>query len=178
MLLGNGDGTFQPPITYALGGSGSPTAIVAGDFNGDGRTRPGRSPDTSPDDVSVLLGNGDGTFVDPGQFDHDPSRHAPGGRRQRRRHRRCPGRRRGRRYPLSPGHPRAARHLRAARHGQPRLSPRATSPGSRTPIEGPCSPASTPRTTPSRSTPTATAASSGSARSRPASSRRRSSRPT
>ena len=40
MLLGNGDGTFQPQVTYAVGSG--PDAIVAGDFNGDGRTRPGR----------------------------------------------------------------------------------------------------------------------------------------
>ena len=40
VLLGNGDGTFQPQVTYAVGIE--PDAIVAGDFNGDGRTRPGR----------------------------------------------------------------------------------------------------------------------------------------
>ena len=34
VLLGNGDGTFQPQVTYAVGSS--PDAIVAGDFNGDG----------------------------------------------------------------------------------------------------------------------------------------------
>ena len=36
VLLGNGDGTFQPQVTYAVGSD--PDAIVAGDFNGDGRT--------------------------------------------------------------------------------------------------------------------------------------------
>ena len=35
VLLGNGDGTFQPQVTDAVGSS--PDAIVAGDFNGDGR---------------------------------------------------------------------------------------------------------------------------------------------
>ena len=108
VLLGNGDGTFQPPVTYAVGAR--PCALVAGDFTGDGRTdlavancgverRVGAAgqrrrhlpapgdlrrgvradrlvPATSPatagldlavanvdsDDVSVLLGNGDGTF--------------------------------------------------------------------------------------------------------------------
>ena len=59
VLLGNGDGTFQPQVTYAVGSS--PVALVAGDFNGDGR------PDLAvanygANDVSVLLGNGDGTF--------------------------------------------------------------------------------------------------------------------
>jgi hypothetical protein len=37
VLLGNGDGTFQAPIQLASGGL-DPTAIAAGDFNGDGRT--------------------------------------------------------------------------------------------------------------------------------------------
>ena len=42
-----------------------PSALVAGDFNGDGRTRPGRRQLRSTgDDASVLLGNGDGTFQD------------------------------------------------------------------------------------------------------------------
>ena len=36
VLLGNGDGTFQPQVTYAVGQC--PDAIVAGDFTGDGRT--------------------------------------------------------------------------------------------------------------------------------------------
>ncbi len=34
VLLGNGDGTFQPQVTYAVGSD--PVAIVAGDFTGDG----------------------------------------------------------------------------------------------------------------------------------------------
>ena len=38
-----------------------PDAIVAGDFTGDGRTRPGRRK-LGDNTVSVLLGNGDGTF--------------------------------------------------------------------------------------------------------------------
>ena len=174
VLLGNGDGTFQPQVTYAVGSD--PDAIVAGDFTGDGQPRPGRrqrrfdndgvgaagqrrrhlpapghlrggvvpsrhrggrlhrrrparpgrrqlrhpttcrccwATATAPSSprsptrwdrrtrrhrggrlhrrrpprpgrrqlrrattVSVLLGNGDGTFADPGQLRHDPSRHA------------------------------------------------------------------------------------------------------
>ncbi len=65
VLLGNGDGTFQPAVQYAAGIA--PDAIVAGDFTGDGRVdlavtnSPGGS-GYSPGTVSVLLGNGDGTF--------------------------------------------------------------------------------------------------------------------
>ena len=61
-MLGNGDGTFQPQVTYAVGLT--PTSIVAGDFNGDGRTdlAVAERPDDWHRRVSVLLGNGDGTF--------------------------------------------------------------------------------------------------------------------
>lgn len=67
VLLSNPDGTFQPPITYALGtppfavGALDYDAIVAGDFNGDGRLDLAVV-NNLDDAVSVLLGNGDGTF--------------------------------------------------------------------------------------------------------------------
>ena len=62
VLLGNGDGTFQSPVGYSVGIN--PVSVVVGDFNGDG------IPDvavtdggfTSSGDVSLLLGNGDGTL--------------------------------------------------------------------------------------------------------------------
>ncbi len=59
VLLGNGDGTFQPSVPYAtdLGSS----AVVVGDFNHDGH-RDLAVTNQYTNDVSVLLGNGDGTF--------------------------------------------------------------------------------------------------------------------
>jgi FG-GAP-like repeat len=59
ILLGNGDGTFQPQTTDAVGTL--PASIVTADFNGDGK------PDLAvvnfyDNTISVLLGNGDGTF--------------------------------------------------------------------------------------------------------------------
>ena len=52
VLLGNGDGTFQSQVTYAVGNN--PVAIVTGDFTGDGRTDLAIANNGSGD-VSVLL---------------------------------------------------------------------------------------------------------------------------
>ncbi len=59
ILLGNGDGTFQPPASYTVGDS--PVAIAAGDFGGDGRLDLAVA-NSDSGNVSVLMGNGDGTF--------------------------------------------------------------------------------------------------------------------
>ncbi len=62
ILLGNGDGTFQPPITFLTGGGYSDSVAVA-DFNGDGKpdvavtTYGGNGTGTPPGIVSVLLNN-------------------------------------------------------------------------------------------------------------------------
>ncbi len=60
VLLGNGDGTFQPQVTYAVGQA--PQALVAGDFTGDGHLDLAVANGGS-NTVSMLLGKGDGTFA-------------------------------------------------------------------------------------------------------------------
>jgi hypothetical protein len=61
ILLGNGDGTFQPAQYYDAGFD--PTSVVVGDFNGDGQLDLAVTNYFTPNGtVSVLLGNGDGTF--------------------------------------------------------------------------------------------------------------------
>jgi hypothetical protein len=71
VLLGNGDGTFQPPVFYpqsvqtnALGYS-----VVVGDFNNDGKldiatTLYANGP-FGNQTLALSLGNGDGTFAAP-----------------------------------------------------------------------------------------------------------------
>jgi hypothetical protein len=59
VLLGNGDGTFQPAVEYADGSN--PNSVAVGDFNGDGKLDLVVA-NTTGNNVSVLLGNGDGTF--------------------------------------------------------------------------------------------------------------------
>lgn len=59
ILLGNGDGTFRPPVDYATGLDVN--AITVADLNHDGKLDLVTSNRCTPS-VSVLLGNGDGTF--------------------------------------------------------------------------------------------------------------------
>jgi hypothetical protein len=55
-LMGKGDGTFSSPKSYRAGLA--PHAIAAADFNGDGKLDLA----VAAANVSILLGNGDGTF--------------------------------------------------------------------------------------------------------------------
>jgi len=57
VLLGNGDGTFQPPVTTPVPNAYAP--FVVGDINGDG------VPDIVTPGLYILIGNGDGTFKTP-----------------------------------------------------------------------------------------------------------------
>jgi hypothetical protein len=69
ILLGNGDGTFQPaqPRDYPYGGGGNGNSAV-GDFRGSGVFDLAVA---NGNDVSVLLGNGNGSFL--------PAVHYPAG---------------------------------------------------------------------------------------------------
>jgi len=70
VLLGKGDGTFRPEVDYGAGSN--PYTVAVGDFNGDGK------PDLivanagygdGLQSVSLLLGNGDGTFQSMVEYD-------------------------------------------------------------------------------------------------------------
>ena len=68
VLLGNGDGTFQTPRRFPVGrplDSREKRALAAADLNGDGRLDLAT---TNTRSVSVLLGNGDGTFREEQRF--------------------------------------------------------------------------------------------------------------
>ena len=60
ILLGKGDGTFGAPLTIPVGNE--PVAIVAGDFNNDGKLDVAIA-NFADDTVTLLLGNGDATFT-------------------------------------------------------------------------------------------------------------------
>jgi hypothetical protein len=66
VMFGNGDGTFQKPVTSPRPQGGLGSAVVA-DFNGDGILDVA-AVSTSTNTVSVFLGNGNGTFPAPLTF--------------------------------------------------------------------------------------------------------------
>ncbi len=66
IFLGNGDGTFKAGGKFVTDANRSSISIVAADFNGDGKTDLAVANNIrlsdAPGTVSVLIGNGDGTF--------------------------------------------------------------------------------------------------------------------
>jgi hypothetical protein len=62
IFLGNGDGSFAPPVQYPAGPmlvSSPYHNVLAGDFNGDGKLDLAAASDNG---IAILLGNGNGTF--------------------------------------------------------------------------------------------------------------------
>src|ERR1022692_3866862 len=62
ILLGNGDGTFQPAAVYPAGEQVG--WVTVGDLNGDGKLDLATT-NNYANTISILLGNGDGTFQAP-----------------------------------------------------------------------------------------------------------------
>ena len=62
ILLGNGNGTFAAAVNYGAGTTAGYASVALGDVNGDGKLDLAHTNSTS-NTVSILLGNGNGTFA-------------------------------------------------------------------------------------------------------------------
>lgn len=71
IMLGNGDGTFQPPMLPNLTNGEIADGVIVGDFNGDGKLDLLIAVPTAS--LYVALGNGDGTFRQLTSFSVTPS---------------------------------------------------------------------------------------------------------
>lgn len=78
ILLGNGDGSFRQGAVYMIPNAPTPTPLISADFNGDGHadlafvsvtgTENNSISPVSSTAVSVMIGNGDGTFSAPANY--------------------------------------------------------------------------------------------------------------
>jgi len=71
VLLGNGDGTFQPPS--AINVATAPPMIAIADLDGDGKADLLLADCCGLTEASFMLGNGDGTFQPESQFPSGPN---------------------------------------------------------------------------------------------------------
>src|SRR5687767_11205674 len=68
VMLGNGDGTFQPTVEYPVSASTQPQALAAGDFNRDGAPDLMVTLNDPQVNLALITGRGDGTFNPPVHF--------------------------------------------------------------------------------------------------------------
>jgi len=73
VLVGDGDGTFQPAVDYSVGTGTNPRSVAWSDFNGDGfcdlAVANSSGGTNNAGNLAILLGNGDGTFQPAANYD-------------------------------------------------------------------------------------------------------------
>jgi hypothetical protein len=67
VFIGCGNGTFSDIVTYSIGSLSAPASVVVGDFNNDDRLDVAAA-NFATDNISVLFGNGNGTFTNQTNF--------------------------------------------------------------------------------------------------------------